>query len=106
MKNYLLVAGLIVLASVSYLGASHVRADAKKSESDEGFKVIRVADLAKMMKTHKKIYVFDANTESTRTESGLIPGAVPMDSVSHYDPSQLLPPDKNASVIFYCHSTS
>ena len=46
---------------------------------------------------------FDVNTEDFREENGKVPGAVLLASSSRYELS-LLPPEKEAQLIFYCTS--
>lgn len=77
---------------------------AKTAEKNEGFQLIHVADLEKAMAG--QVYVFDANNETTRKKDGVIPGAKPLASVTHYDAAAVLPADKNAQVVFYCANTS
>lgn len=51
-----------------------------------------------------KVSVFDANTDSTRTKFGIIPGAVLLTSVADYSLDQL-PQDKERPLVFYCANT-
>jgi len=75
------------------------------NSAKEELKLIHVADLEKMMSTQKaSTFVFDANTDSTRTKSGMIPGAKALTSSSSY-PVSVLPSDKNATLVFYCANT-
>ena len=48
--------------------------------------------------------VYDANSVSTREESGVIPGAILLDNYRDYDLTAL-PAAKDATVVFYCGST-
>ena len=47
----------------------------------------------------------DANSESTRNDKGIVPGAVLLTSSSRYEMSEL-PEDKSSDLVFYCGSTS
>jgi rhodanese-related sulfurtransferase len=72
----------------------------------DSFKLIHVKELKTAMTTNKeKVYVFDANTEETRKKEGVIPGATALKDVTSYDAAQVLPQDKNASLVFYCANT-
>ena len=57
------------------------------------------------MAKKSKIAIFDANSESTRKEKGVIPTATLLPSSSQYELS-LLPSDKDTKLIFYCGSES
>ncbi len=47
----------------------------------------------------------DANGQSTRSEYGVIPGAILLSDYHDYDVASELPTDKNAKLAFYCSST-
>lgn len=69
----------------------------------ETFKSIHVKDLETLLSTKTaKVFIFDANTESTRSKVGIIPGAQLLPSASDYKVETLLPKEKNASLVFYC----
>ncbi len=51
------------------------------------------------------LHIYDANTVETRTKSGLIPGAIPLQTVSQFGPAQTLPKNKDAKLVFYCANT-
>ncbi len=48
------------------------------------------------------LYVFDANPPDVRAEYGVIPQARMLPSADGYDVAQTLPPDKRATLVFYC----
>jgi hypothetical protein len=76
------------------------------TESDQGFKIIHVADLSAMMaKPGSRVMVFDANPIDVRETEGIIPGAHLLPSSSGYDVATELPHDKNTPLVFYCHNT-
>ena len=52
------------------------------------------------------ITVCDANSDSTRNEYGVIPGAKLLSSSGKFDPASELPGDKATKLVFYCSSTS
>ena len=56
-----------------------------------------------LAKKGAKVAVFDANSDSTRKASGIIPAATLLPSSSAYELS-LLPSDKDTKLIFYCGS--
>lgn len=67
------------------------------------FKLIHVADLEKLIANHtQKLYIYDANAPETREKYGVIPGAKLIDAPGGYRVSTTLPPDKNATLVFYC----
>lgn len=67
------------------------------------FKSIHVNDLDSMMKAQPtKVFVYDANTESTRKRVGIIPGAKLLNSVTEYKVESELPKEKNSTLVFYC----
>jgi len=75
------------------------------SFADDGFKIIHVDDLAKLMADHSKPpAIYDANPGSTREREGIIPGAHLLSS-SAYDVAKELPPAKDAQLVFYCANT-
>jgi hypothetical protein len=69
------------------------------------FKLIHIADLKALMgKSKSGPHLYDANGARTRDEYGVIPGAYLLDSDDHYNLS-VLPPDKGATLVFYCANT-
>ena len=64
------------------------------------FDVEHVAQLQKK----SAVYVYDANSEKTRTEQGVVPGATLLTSSGQYDVSKELTPVKDAQLVFYCAS--
>jgi hypothetical protein len=78
-------------------------------ESDaalDTFKLIRVADLAKVMaKPGSRVAIYDANLADTRAKYGIIPGAHLLPSSNRYNVAQELPADKAAKLVFYCANT-
>jgi hypothetical protein len=75
------------------------------AESTEGFKIIRVQDLADLLaKQPKSTWIYDANPSRVREEEGVIPGAKLLSSSTSYDLGEL-PGAKNSTLVFYCHNT-
>ncbi len=74
-----------------------VEAEAKYDEWD----VDKVATAVEA----KSAVPVDANSDDTRKEKGVVPGAVLLTSSSRYEISEL-PSDKSAELVFYCGSTS
>lgn len=71
--------------------------------AEDKFKSIHVKDLESLLKANPaKVFVYDANTESTRQRVGIIPGAKLLSSVSEYKVETELPKEKNATLVFYC----
>jgi rhodanese-related sulfurtransferase len=70
------------------------------------FHMIHVKDLTQMMKAEPaKVAVFDANSEQTRKNDGIIPGAKLLTSYDKYDVAGELPTDKTTKLVFYCANT-
>jgi len=75
-----------------------------KTERDN-FQLIHVDDLAKLMAdSNVHVHLFDADGPQVRKTEGMIPGARPLSSDSHYDVAQELPSNKDAKLVFYCHN--
>lgn len=67
------------------------------------FKSIHVNDLDSLLKAKpEKVFVYDANTDSTRKRVGIIPSAKLLSSVTDYKVESELPKEKNATLVFYC----
>jgi hypothetical protein len=74
------------------------------NEADPKFKLIHVADLARLMRDpNGHVYIFDANPPDIRANTGTIPGAR-LIAYSDFNVTKELPPDKNARLVFYCHN--
>ncbi len=61
---------------------------------------VSVPELATLIEK-RTVTIFDANSASTRTTEGIIPGAKLLTSASKYDPKEL-PADKTGALVFYC----
>jgi hypothetical protein len=69
------------------------------------FKLIHVADLKGLLAKHgDRVHVYDANVAATRDRFGTIPGATLLSSDDNY-PLSVLPPNKHATLVFYCANT-
>jgi len=74
-----------------------------KPERDN-FQLIHVDDLATLMADpNAHVHLFDADGPKVRKTEGMIPGARPLSSDSHYDVAEELPSNKKAKLVFYCH---
>ena len=74
------------------------------SASNEQFKEIHVADLLRLQAAPKTVHIYDANGDRTRQKEGVIPGAVLLASSGSYDVGTVLPQEKDAPLVFYCHN--
>jgi hypothetical protein len=75
------------------------------AESNEGFKIIHVQDLADLLaKQPSSTRVYDANPSRVREKEGVIPGAKLLSSSRSYDLGEL-PGAKDSKLVFYCHNT-
>ncbi len=92
----------LLLALGLLAGCSTVRADTGAAE--EGFKLIRVADLEALRASGRPLSVYDANGARIREKEGIIPGAKLLSSFSEYDLAKELPADKGTALVFYCHN--
>jgi hypothetical protein len=91
------------LMMLTLAAAAPALPDAGKTEG-EGFRLIELADLVKLQKGPKPVYIYDANGPGTRAKEGIIPGARLLASISDYDVAKELPADKSATLVFYCHN--
>lgn len=85
---------IVPAAALACEGASHQAAAEPKK--------LTVTELASLTK-EKKVTPVDANGEKTRTEKGVIPGAVLLTSSSQYAVTEL-PKSKDSKLVFYCAS--
>ena len=69
-----------------------------------GLQVMEVNELAAAKASRADLTICDANNAKTRQRFGVIPGAVLLSNYRDYDPNAELPGDKEATVVFYCHS--
>lgn len=74
-------------------------------EKKEAFKLIGAADLAAELKSPNPPAVFDANNADTRSQYGVIPGAVLLTNYKKFDLKKTLPEDKSKALVFYCANT-
>ncbi len=71
----------------------------------DNFKIIGVADLAKLMADPSShVHIYDADPPGVRESEGMIVGARPLTSDDHYDVAEELPSNRNAKLVFYCHN--
>ncbi len=69
-----------------------------------GFNVIHVDDLVQLMHDRSAhLYIYDVNPVDDRAQMGSIPGAELLPSYI-YDASAILPPRKDATLVFYCRN--
>lgn len=75
------------------------------SENVSGLKLIHAGDLSAMIARHTaNLYIYDANPSDVRAEYGVIPGARMLPSADGYNVAETLPPNKRATLVFYCHN--
>jgi len=71
-----------------------------------GFNVIHVDDLVQLMHDPSAhLYIYDVNPVDDRAQTGSIPGAELLPSYI-YDSSAVLPPRKDATLVFYCRNAA
>jgi rhodanese-related sulfurtransferase len=95
MKNWTFAFVFTALAALASTAA--------QAKDSEKLKLIHVNDLTAMMQSKAPVpSIFDANNEKTRKESGIIPGAVLLQSSKGYNVATTLPKDKGSELVFYC----
>ena len=100
MKKIIFITTLMLtFTALAHKGAPY------SAEKDK-FKLIHVNDLAQLIEAKKPIYIYDANPDKVRKDEGLILGAKTLETAIQFDTGKVLPPNKKAKLIFYCHSTS
>jgi rhodanese-related sulfurtransferase len=77
---------------------------APAGEGEANIPEVSVDDLSTWIEDGAAIPV-DANSASTRSEHGVIPGARLLTSSGRYDPAAELPQDRAAKLVFYCGNT-
>jgi hypothetical protein len=91
------------ILSLALLGPAHsawASPEAAPAEAKEGFSLIHVDELAKLMRSGK-IQIYDANGADFRSTNGVIPGAMMLASL-RIDAAKVLPADKSTPLVFYC----
>jgi rhodanese-related sulfurtransferase len=83
---------------LSLVGLAGCRADLT------GLHTVSVDDLVSWRAQRTDLTLCDANNSATRRRYGVIPGAVLLSSYRDYEPAGELPGDKDATLVFYCHS--
>lgn len=100
MKNAFLAAAVLSLVGASGAmaceGEGHAEAATLKSLTVKQFAELQKAGTAKPV---------DANGQKTRSENGVVPGAILLTSATQYEPSKELPAQKDAQLVFYCAGT-
>ena len=100
----LAVIGAIMIVAIPAI-ATDIGSIVNNKPQPDNFQLIHVDDLAKLMADRNAhVRLFDADGPQVRKTEGVIPGARPLSSDSHYDVAQELPSNKNAKLVFYCHN--
>ncbi len=69
----------------------------------DDFDLIKVKDLKSWLaEKPANLFVFDANSETTRKKNGVIPGARLLQGVREADVKLALPENHDAKLVFYC----
>lgn len=76
----------------------------KGKATQASWKEITVDGLAAMQGNGAAVTVVDVNSDKTRGDAGVIPGAVLLSSSSQYELSEL-PAAKDSKLVFYCANT-
>jgi len=100
----LAVIGAIMIVAIPAI-ATDIGSIVNNKPQQDNFQLIHIDDLAKLMADpNAHVRLFDADGPQVRKTEGMIPGARPLSSDSHYDVAEELPSNKNAKLVFYCHN--
>lgn len=69
-----------------------------------GLQTASIDQLVSWQARDAHLTVCDANNDDTRKRYGVIPGAVLLSDYRDYDLDKELPGDREATLVFYCHS--
>jgi hypothetical protein len=102
-------AALLLTAALGHaFSISKLLSSGSEDRSLDTFKLIHIPDLKALMNnasgSNGGLHLYDANGAGTRDQYGVIPGAYLLNSDDHYKLS-VLPPDKDATLVFYCANT-
>jgi hypothetical protein len=101
MRRLLFAVTLSVLAIACTKESSSTSAPA--AEQKGAIKEIDVATASSLFDA-KSAKAIDANTEEFRQQNGVVPGAVLLMNYLDWEPPEVLGPDKNQKLVFYCSS--
>lgn len=95
----------VLLSAFLALCLTSVSLPAYASDSKE-LPLISYDQLKSLIKDQAKnsLHIYDANNPKTRSEKGLIPGAIALSSAGDYDVAKELPKDHAAALVFYCYN--
>ncbi len=96
MKKWILAAVVAVTVPTAALACEGMESHHASLEP----KKVTVTEVASLTKT-KKVTPVDANGQKTRSEKGVIPGALLLTSSGSYELKEL-PADKASKLVFYC----
>lgn len=104
-----LAAAALLVAAPAALACDHEGAAPQTAKAGSAeIKALEVEQLAALLEQSSKnqtpLYIYDANTDKTRQEKGMIPTAIKLSSSSEYDLA-LLPKNKGDAAVFYCAAT-
>ena len=69
-----------------------------------GLDTLTVAEAAALFESNAPVSFCDANNDDTRSELGVVSGAILLSSFNEYDAASELPSDGAQRLVFYCHS--
>src|ERR1043166_976837 len=76
---------------------------AAPTQAPQRFRSLHVADLVPLLAAgDSRVFLYDANVESTRLHVGIIPGARLLPTAHDYDLAREMPRDKASRLVFYC----
>ena len=69
-----------------------------------GLTTVSLEQVAGLVEQGRPVSLCDANGEDTRSQWGVLPGAILLTSYRDYDPAAELPADTGSPLIFYCYN--
>ncbi|MGH7933451.1 MAG: rhodanese-like domain-containing protein [Candidatus Binataceae bacterium] len=97
------LAGILIAVPAFSFSLSQLLGEPNQQQNLDTFKLIHVAQLKSLMANRQgDLHIYDANMPEVRAKYGSIPGATLLASDDNYDIAKVLPPDRDAKLVFYC----
>ena len=90
--------------ALAILAAKPATACGGNGETAATWQPLSVAQLSAGLSQKQPFAIYDVNSDKTRQVYGMIPGARALSS-TQYQPTEELPPNKDALLVFYCANT-
>jgi hypothetical protein len=92
-----------LVAAVGIAAAAVLAVSCKQEQRPPSNVAEMSVEEAKAALDAKAVFI-DANDDEFRKANGKVPGAVLLANYREYEPAQVLPAQKDASLVFYCSS--